>query len=283
MPAPDAVVSRTVVPGTATIVNPSPKPRPPRSALCGFPILTVKLMRISRPAGRIACGFRSWRPWPIVCRGAPAADANPAASALRVARPLYVTLGFFVVALTLVLIGAMRSAEKSNLVPSRDAAGHGPDSPRAVTVIMRDYLFEPNPLALYPGETIRLTAFDAGLEAHELVLGDVATQTAWAAANAAATPPAPFTTAPPASAPAAVTGLRLLVQSGQQVTVDWTVPAVGPLLLQCHLAGHLERGMTANVVVQAASPSSVAALVDLASFHPIPAAAPHPSPGVHLE
>ena len=90
---------------------------------------------------------------------------------------------------------------------------------------MRDYLFEPAPLALYPGETIRLTVFNAGLEPHELVLGDAAAQAAWGAADAAATPPAPFTTSPPASAPAGTGGLRLLVGSGQQATADWTVPA----------------------------------------------------------
>jgi uncharacterized cupredoxin-like copper-binding protein len=162
--------------------------------------------------------------------------------------PLYVVLGFFLIAITLVLIGAMRSAEKSNPSPSVVQPGTV-DAPRAVTVIMRDYLFEPNPLALVPGETIRLSAVDAGLEPHELVIGDVAVQDAWAAANAAATPAGPLATAPPASAPAGTAGLRVYVQSGQTVTVDWTVPVDGPLVMQCHLPGHLERGMTAGIVL----------------------------------
>lgn len=169
--------------------------------------------------------------------------------------PVYVTLGFFAVAVTLVLIGAMRSAEKPTTTPSVTQPGTL-SSPRAVTVIMRDYLFEPAPLALYPGETVRLTVFNAGLEPHELVLGDATAQAAWAAADAAATPPAPFTTAPPASAPAGMTGIRLLVESGRQATADWTVPATDLLLLQCHLPGHLERGMSGPVIVQAASPAS---------------------------
>lgn len=174
----------------------------------------------------------------------------------RVSRaPVYVTLGFFAVALTLVLIGASRSAEKPTTSPTVTQPGTLA-SPRAVTVIMRDYLFEPVPLALYPGETIRLTVVNAGLEPHELMLGDAAAQAAWAAADAAATPPAPFTTAPPASAPAGTTGLRLFVGSGQQATADWTVPANDALFLQCHLPGHLERGMYGAVIVQAVGPSS---------------------------
>ena len=167
--------------------------------------------------------------------------------------PLYVVMGFFVVAVTLVLIGAMRSQQKSNPAPSVLQPGTV-DSPRAVTVIMRDYLFEPNPLALVPGETIRLTVFDAGLQPHELVIGDQGVQDAWASANAEATPPGLLATAPPASAPAGTGGLRVVVQTGQQETVDWTVPASGPLLMQCHLPGHLEAGMSANIVLAPIGP-----------------------------
>jgi uncharacterized cupredoxin-like copper-binding protein len=46
------------------------------------------------------------------------------------------------------------------------------------------------------------------------------------------------------------------VPSGQQATADWTVPPADPLLLQCHLPGHLERGMSGAVIVQAGGPSS---------------------------
>lgn len=169
----------------------------------------------------------------------------------RVSRaPVYVTLSFFAVALTLVLIGAMRSAERPAGTPIVTQPGTAA-IPRPVIVIMRDYLFEPLPLALFPGETIRLTVVNAGLEPHELVLGDAAAQSAWATADGRATPPAPFATAPPASVSAPVTGVRLLVGSGQQATEDWTVPPTRALLLQCHLPGHLERGMAGEVIVQA--------------------------------
>src|SRR5690242_7241528 len=68
-------------------------------------------------------------------------------------------------------------------------------SPRPVTVIMRDYRFDPTPLHLYAGETISLTVFNAGMVEHELVLGDQTVQNAWALADADATPAAPFATA----------------------------------------------------------------------------------------
>jgi uncharacterized cupredoxin-like copper-binding protein len=174
----------------------------------------------------------------------------------RVSRaPVYVVLGFFVVALTLVMLGAMRSAEKLPAAPAVIQPGTSA-VPRPVTVIMRDYLFEPEPLALVPGETVRITAVNAGLEPHELVLGNAAAQGAWSAANAAATPPGPFTTPPPASAPAGTAGVRLLVRSGEQASVEWTVPVAEPLFLQCHLAGHQEQGMSGVVVLQQAQPSA---------------------------
>lgn len=153
--------------------------------------------------------------------------------------------GFLIVAVILVLIGAERSAAPA---PSVAIARPGTsDEPRDVVVIMRDYLFDPTPLVLVPGETIRLTAFDAGLQPHELVLGDARVQEAWAAAHAAATPPAAFATSPPASVPPDTGGLRVWVGSGNQATVDWTVPAEGDLLLMCHLPGHVAQGMVGRV------------------------------------
>jgi uncharacterized cupredoxin-like copper-binding protein len=118
-------------------------------------------------------------------------------------------------------------------------------------VIMRDYLFDPTPLVLVPGETIRLTVFDAGLQPHELVLGDGEVQAAWAVAHAAATPPGPFATPPAASVPATTGGLRMWVGQGDRASVDWTVPATGELLLMCHLPGHVEQGMVGRVELRA--------------------------------
>lgn len=156
-----------------------------------------------------------------------------------------VVAGFLAVAVLLVLIGAERSAAPA---PSVAIARPGTlTEPRDVVVIMRDYLFDPTPLVLVPGETIRLTAFDAGLQPHELVLGDADVQAAWSSAHAAATPPAPFATPPAASVPPGTGGLRVWVGSGDRATVDWTVPTDGELLLMCHLPGHLEQGMVGRV------------------------------------
>jgi uncharacterized cupredoxin-like copper-binding protein len=156
-----------------------------------------------------------------------------------------VLIVFFAISVTLVLIGAQRSLERP---PRIAVASPGTaDTPRPVTVIMRDYLFEPSPLVLVPGETVRFTILDSGLVGHEFTLGDESVQAAWAAANAAATPPAFLATAPPASVAPGVGGLRVLVPSGGQAVVDYTVPEGGELLLMCHLPGHVEQGMVGQV------------------------------------
>ncbi len=159
--------------------------------------------------------------------------------------PVLVVAGFFLVAITLVLVGAQRSAEPA---PSVAIGQPGtPAHPRPVTILMRDFLFDPTPLVLVAGETVRLTVFSAGMTAHEMVLGDAAVQAAWSAADAAATPPAPFATAPPASVPPGTGGIRLLLVSGEQATVDYRVPDSGELQLLCHLPGHIAKGMVGRV------------------------------------
>ena len=147
----------------------------------------------------------------------------------------------------LVLLGAALAAAPA---PVQEIARPGTtESPRAVTVIMRDYGFDPEPLRLVPGETVRLTVFNGGLVEHELVLGDERVQDAWSLANAQATPPALFASAPPASVPAEVDGLRLLVASGLSTVVDYTVPAAGTLEMICHLPGHADQGMVGEVTL----------------------------------
>ena len=93
-----------------------------------------------------------------------------------------------------------------------------PAEPRDVTVIMRDYRFDPTPVVLVPGETVRFTILNGGLVDHDFVIGDEAVQRAWHAADAAATPPALLATAPPASVPPETGGLRVLLGSGQQAS-----------------------------------------------------------------
>jgi uncharacterized cupredoxin-like copper-binding protein len=174
-----------------------------------------------------------------------AASSQPG-GAPRISRaPVIVTVIFFAVAVTLVIIGAQLSLQPAPSI-SIDQPGTAAQ-PRPINVIMRDYRFDPTPVVLVPGETVRITVFNAGLVQHELVLGDAAVHAAWHAADAAATPPGLFQTAPPASVPVGTGGLRVLLGSGKQQIVEYTVPATGELALICHLPGHIERGMVGRV------------------------------------
>lgn len=148
-------------------------------------------------------------------------------------------------ALALVLIGARIAATPP---PAPDLSRPGTAAePRQVNVILRDYVFNPTPLHLVPGETVELNVINAGLIEHELVLGDATVQRTWAAAHAAATAPAPFATAPPAGVPMGIRGLRVLLASGASATVRYEVPSGALLELVCHLPGHVEQGMVGRV------------------------------------
>lgn len=157
---------------------------------------------------------------------------------------MVVVIVFGVIATALVFIGATRSTAP----PDVEIASAGTaDEPRDVTVIMRDYSFEPTPVVLVPGETVRFTIFNAGLEVHDFVIGDADVQQAWSIADAAATPPNLLATAPPASVPPGTGGLRVLLRSGAQATVEYAVPAAERLSLLCHIPGHIENGMVGRV------------------------------------
>ncbi|MGI8929124.1 MAG: hypothetical protein ACR2H0_06645 [Candidatus Limnocylindrales bacterium] len=164
----------------------------------------------------------------------------------RVSRaPVLVLLVGLGLAGGLVVLGATLAGAPA---PTPDVGRPGTaDAPRPVNVIMRDYRFDPTPIYLVLGETIRLNVVNGGLVEHELVLGDAALQRAWSGANAAATPPGPFATAPPASVAPDLVGLRLVLASGAASTVDYLVPSTGPVELVCHLPGHAERGMVGQV------------------------------------
>src|SRR3954468_2265911 len=165
----------------------------------------------------------------------------------RISRgPVVVLIVGAALAVGLVMLGAtLAGAPGPTPGPSQQA---GTDAtPRDVNVIMRDYHFDPTPLYLYAGETVRLNVFNAGMVEHELVLGDAPVQDAWTAADAAATPPAPLATAPAASVEPGVGGLRLVLGSGGTTTVLYNVPSVSSLQMLCHLPGHLERGMGTDV------------------------------------
>jgi uncharacterized cupredoxin-like copper-binding protein len=161
--------------------------------------------------------------------------------------PLVVLAAGMVLALVLVLWGARLAAAPAPL-PDLSRPGT-PDQPRVVNVIMRDYVFNPSTLHLVAGETVRFNVINGGLVAHEFVLGDHATQAAWAAAHARATPPAAFASPPTASVPPGTGGLRVLLGPGESATLDHVVAAEVDLQLACHIPGHVERGMVGRVEV----------------------------------
>lgn len=121
-------------------------------------------------------------------------------------------------------------------------------APREVNVIAKDYAFLPNELDLVPGETILLHVINGGLEVHEAIIGDTAVQDAWEVAEAATvgSPPGPT---PVVSVPPDVSGIRIVVTSGQRVDLTWTVPAdavasgATPWIVGCHIPGHWAQGM----------------------------------------
>jgi uncharacterized cupredoxin-like copper-binding protein len=162
--------------------------------------------------------------------------------------PVFVLVAGLGLAVALVILGASLAAAPAP--PPTIASPGTVDEPRAVNAIMRDYRFDPTPIYFVPGETVRLNVINAGLVEHELVLGDAAVQAAWAVADAAATPPVPLATAPPASVAPHTGGLRLVLASGASAVVDYQVPPAGALQMICHLPGHAERGMVADVVLR---------------------------------
>lgn len=128
-------------------------------------------------------------------------------------------------------------------------------APRDVNVIMRDYAFDPTPIRLVRGETVRFNVFNGGLLSHDFVLGDAPVQAAWASAEALATPDALAATPPPVSLPPELAGLRVYLESGRSASVVFRVPEASELIVACHIPGHLERGMTGTIeFVPAASP-----------------------------
>lgn len=176
------------------------------------------------------------------------AGDQPAGHERGVSRaPVVVLIAGLTLAGALVLLGARLAGAPA---PSPDLSRPGtPAEPREVNVVLRDYAFNPTPLFLVAGETLRFNLVNGGLVIHEFVIGDAAVQQAWAAANAAATPGAAFATPPPASAPPGTGGLRVVLVSGESRRVTYEVPLSGQLQLLCHLAGHVEEGMVGQVVI----------------------------------
>jgi uncharacterized cupredoxin-like copper-binding protein len=135
----------------------------------------------------------------------------------------------------------------------------GSTSPREVNIIARDYSFQPAAVDLAPGETVLLHVINGGLEVHEAVIGDALTQAAWEVAEAATAgrPPGPT---PVVSVPPDVSGVRIVVRSGERVDLVWTLPASTASqpawVVGCHIPGHWGRGMQVPVRWVTAIPAS---------------------------
>lgn len=121
--------------------------------------------------------------------------------------------------------------------------------PREVNIIARDYAFLPDVVDLAPGETVLLHVINGGLETHEAIIGDARVQDAWEVAEAATVGAQPGPT-PVVSVPPDVSGVRIVVRSGERVDLVWTVPldaADTPWVVGCHIPGHWEKGMQVPV------------------------------------
>ena len=98
-----------------------------------------------------------------------------------------------------------------------------PVRPREVNIVARDDVFSPPTVDLVPGETVVIHLVNGGLGAHEAIIGDQQVQDAWEVAEANQPPARPGVT-PAVSVPPAMTGVRIVVRSGERVDVTWTVP-----------------------------------------------------------
>jgi len=154
-----------------------------------------------------------------------------------------------VLLIALLAVGAAASAcEAGPAVATPPIVAGASGAPREVNLIAKDYEFLPATLDLVPGETVLLHVINGGLDVHEAIIGDEAVQDAWERAEAAVAgaPPGPT---PAVSVPPDVSGLRIVVESGERVDVTWTVPAGDPggappaFIVGCHIPGHWERGM----------------------------------------
>ena len=154
-------------------------------------------------------------------------------------------------ALIAVLVVAVVGACDAGPAPATPAVVAGSsDQPRDVNLIAKDYSFLPPIVDLVPGETVVLHVINGGLEVHEAIIGDAGVQDAWEVAEAATVgaPPGPT---PLVSVPPDVSGIRIVVESGQRVDLTWTVPADvvgGPdWIVGCHIPGHWAKGMQVPV------------------------------------
>lgn len=152
----------------------------------------------------------------------------------------------------LALLATIGACEAGPPPPTPPIVAGSSAAPREVNIVLKDWVFLPDPVDLVPGETVLLHVVNGGLVVHEAVIGDQRVQDAWQAAEGAAADPPPGPTPVVAVAPD-VAGIRIVVESGKRVDLTWTVPAdaaiVGALVLGCHVPGHWVQGMRAAIRV----------------------------------
>jgi uncharacterized cupredoxin-like copper-binding protein len=156
----------------------------------------------------------------------------------------------WLVPVALAVVAAVTTSCEAGAQPATPPISAGSSgAPREVNIVLKDWIFLPDPVDVIPGETVLLHVVNGGLEIHELVIGDIRVQDAWEVAELATlnAPPGPT---PAVSVPPDVAGLRVVVPSGQRVDVTWQVPVsaavVSGLLLGCHIPSHWAKGMRAS-------------------------------------
>jgi len=171
----------------------------------------------------------------------------PTLVGVRVSSRPFLWFPAVVIAATLVVVGC-----EAGLPPPTPPVRAGTSAaPREVNIVLKDWVFLPDPVDVIPGETVVLHVVNGGLEVHEAVIGDQRVQDAWEAAEAATAgaPPGPT---PIVSVPPGVAGIRIVAASGRRVDFVWAVPGAdvaGGLLVGCHVPGHWAKGMRAAIRV----------------------------------
>jgi uncharacterized cupredoxin-like copper-binding protein len=108
-----------------------------------------------------------------------------------------------------------------------------PAEPRTIEVEMRYSRFEPSTIEVEPGETVRFVVRNADPIDHEFIVGDRSVQHAHERGTEVYHPPRPGEM----SVPPVTTG-----------TTTYTFPSEpGTLILGCHLPGHYDYGMRAEI------------------------------------
>jgi uncharacterized cupredoxin-like copper-binding protein len=154
-------------------------------------------------------------------------------------------------ALILIVVLSAAGCDAGAAPPTPPIRAGSSSAPREVSVVLKDWVFLPDPVDFVPGETVLLHVINGGLDIHELVIGDQAVQDAWELAEAAHADPPPGPT-PVVSVAPEQAGIRVVVASGQRIDLAWTVPGAvetGRLILGCHIPGHWAKGMRAAVRV----------------------------------